>query len=106
MNVMISQPMNGLKDEEIAATRAKAAKVLEERGHMILNTYFTEEYFSYNGLQNAGVVQPPVYFLAKSIEAMSFCDAVYFCKGWEKARGCRIEHDVAIQYGLQIMEEE
>jgi hypothetical protein len=31
---------------------------------------------------------------------MSKCDAVYFCNGWENARGCKIEHDIAIAYGL------
>lgn len=32
-------------------------------------------------------------------------DVVYFAKGWENARGCRIEHTVAKEYGLKIMEE-
>lgn len=53
-----------------------------------------------------GVVQIPVRFLAKSLEKMSLCDAVYFCKGWEQARGCRIEHEVAVAYGLDVIYEE
>ena len=44
------------------------------------------------------------YLLAKSIEAMSKADAVVFMKGWQEARGCRIEHQIAIDYGKFVME--
>lgn len=52
------------------------------------------------------MVQIPLSFLAKSLENMSLCHAAYFCKGWEQARGCRIEHDAAVAYGLTILYEE
>lgn len=29
-------------------------------------------------------------------------DAVYFMKGWEKARGCRIEYEACVTYGVAI----
>ena len=45
----------------------------------------------------------PLCFLAKSIENMSLCDVAYFCDGWEDARWCRIEHDAAEEYGLDII---
>lgn len=32
--------------------------------------------------------------------------AAYFCRGWEQARGCRIEHEAAKSYGLEIIYEE
>ena len=51
-------------------------------------------------MEQRGVVQIPLCFLAKSLENMSLCHAAYFCKGWENARGCRIEHDAAVAYGL------
>lgn len=37
---------------------------------------------------------------------MSLCHAAYFCKGWENARGCRIEHDAAVAYGLEVLYED
>ncbi len=37
---------------------------------------------------------------------MAHCNVVYFAKGWENARGCKIEHEVALQYGLDILYEE
>lgn len=27
---------------------------------------------------------------------------IVFMKGWEKARGCKIEHQVAVEYGKQV----
>lgn len=51
-------------------------------------------------------VQVPLCYLAKSLENMSLCHAAYFCKGWENARGCRIEHDAAVAYGLEVLYED
>lgn len=57
-------------------------------------------------MKERGVVQIPLCFLAKSLENMSLCHAAYFCKGWENARGCTIEHEAAVAYGLDIIYEE
>ncbi len=103
---MLSQPMAGKTDEEIAATREKAIIALQERGYEVVNTLFTDEWYSKEAMEKRGVVQIPLCFLAKSLENMSLCHAAYFCKGWEKARGCKIEHDAAVAYGLEIIYEE
>ena len=103
---MLSQPMAGKTNEEIVATREKAIRVLEEKGYRIVNTLFTDEWYSKEKMAERGVVQIPLCFLAKALENMSQCHAVYFCKGWEDARGCRIEHEAAVAYGLEILYEE
>ncbi|WP_249286462.1 DUF4406 domain-containing protein [Lentihominibacter faecis] len=103
---MLSQPMAGKTDEEIVATREAAIKALEAEGYEIVNTLFTDEWYSSESMKERGVVQIPLCFLAKSLENMSLCHAAYFCKGWENARGCRIEHEAAKEYGLKIIYEE
>lgn len=103
---MISQPMGGKTEDEIVATREKAISALEENGYEVVNTLFTDEWYSKEKMEERGVVQIPLCFLAKSLENMSLCNAVYFCKGWEQARGCRIEHEAAKAYGLDIIYEE
>lgn len=103
---MLSQPMAGKTNEEIIATREKAISVLKEKGYEIVNTLFTDEWYSKDAIAERGVVQIPLCFLAKSLENMSRCHAAYFCKGWENARGCRIEHEAAVAYGLEIFYEE
>lgn len=103
---MLSQPMGGKTDEEIIQTREQAMKVLQEKGYYVVNTLFTDEWYSNESMEKRGVVQIPMCFLAKSLENMSLCHVAYFCKGWENARGCRIEHETAKAYGMEIIYEE
>lgn len=102
---MISQPMAGKTNEEIAATRERAISTLTENGYEVINTLFTDEWNSKDVMESRGVVNIPLCFLAKSLENMSLCNAVYFCKGWGNARGCRIEHAAAREYGLELVYE-
>lgn len=102
---MISQPMAGLTDEQIVETRNKAVKYLNDNGYEVVNTLFTDEWYNRDKMKDRGVVQIPICFMAKSLENMSLCHAVYFAKGWENARGCKIEHAVADAYGLEIIHE-
>lgn len=46
MRAMLSQPMAGKTDEEIKETREKAINVLQEKGYEIVNTLFTDEWYS------------------------------------------------------------
>ena len=105
MKAMLSQPMAGKTDEEIITTREKAIAALTEKGYEVVNTLFTDEWYSRESMEARGVVQIPLCFLAKSLENMANCHAAYFCKGWEQARGCRIGHAAAEAYGLDIIYE-
>ena len=105
MKAMLSQPMSGKTEQEIIETRERAITALKENGYEIVNTLFTDEWYSNEAMEARGVVQIPLCFLAKSLENMSLCHAAYFCKGWENARGCRIEHEAAKAYGLKIIYE-
>jgi hypothetical protein len=106
MKAMLSQPMAGKTKEEIISTRERAIAVLKEHGYEIINTLFTDEWYSQESMKERGVENRPLCFLAKSLENMSLCHAAYFCKGWEETRGCRIEHEAAKAYGLKIIYEE
>lgn len=103
---MLSQPMADKTHEEIVENRERAIHALQELGYEIVNTLFTDEWYGKEAMEARGVVQIPLCFLAKSLENMSLCHAAYFCKGWEHARGCRIEHEAAKAYGLKIIYEE
>lgn len=98
---MLSQPMAGKTPEEIVEVRDKAIKYLEKSGFQVVDTYFP------NDLKylTVDILSKPLFLLGKSLMYMSYCDAVYFCKGWDKTRGCRIEHDAAVAYGLEVIEE-
>lgn len=94
MKIMISQPMKGKTEKQIKEERAELVRKLEEEGHEVLQTVFE------NFDENAS----PIYYLAKSIEFLDKADIVIFMKGWEEARGCIIEHEVALKYGKYIKE--
>ncbi len=103
---MLSQPMANKTEAEIAETRERAIKVLEGMGYTVINTLFTDEWYSDEAMLKRGVVNRPLTFFAKSVENMALCNAVYFCKGWEFTRGCKLEHAIAEAYGLEIIYEE
>lgn len=96
--IFISQPMNGLSEEEVLKTRqaalAEARKILNEDVTEV-DSYFKEAKESAPQDVLAGL-----YYLGKSLEKMAEADMVYFCRGWEKARGCKIEQAAAIAYGV------
>lgn len=106
MKAMISQPMANKTEQEITETREYAKNVLESLGYEFVNTRFTDEWYSPESMKERGVENIPLCFLAKSLENMSKCHVAYFCKGWEKARGCKLEHDAAQAYGVKIIYEE
>lgn len=93
MKLMISQPMRGKTNEQIREERAELVKQLEAEGHEVVDTVFD--------LVPKGVDEA-IYFLSKSIEFISQVDGLVFMPGWENARGCRIEYNVAVAYGKFI----
>lgn len=102
---MISQPMRNIPEKEIVATRERAKKYLESQGYEFVNTKFTDEFYNSEVMEKEGVVYIPLRFLAKSLDNMSKCNTVFFCEGWEGARGCRHEHAIATEYGVEILYE-
>ena len=99
--LFISQPMRGLTDEEILKAREeirkKAEKIIGEPVELI-DSFIKE----YPGEINKSV---PVYYLGKSIQLLSQADIAYFGGDWRNARGCLIEHEVAINYGIKTIED-
>ena len=98
MKIMISQPMKDRNEEDIKEERKHIIEKFNNMHIEVINTIFTEEAPKSN---NVGV-----YYLGKSIQEMSKADALFMCDGWEKARGCRIEHQIALDYGIKILYED
>lgn len=99
--LFISQPMKGKTDEEILREREQAVREAEK--YLKENGIQEEVQLIDSFFQSAPVGARPLWFLGKSLELLSTADLVYFAEGWEKARGCRIEHMCAVQYELQII---
>lgn len=89
MIIFISMPMAGKTDEQIKERLVEIKRKIKNDYHgvEVIDAYFGDT-----------TKDDPVEMLGKSIQKMAEADAVYFCVGWESARGCRIEHDVAVAY--------
>lgn len=100
VKVFISQPMKGKTEEEILKVREKAIASVKSKcaeDVEVLDSYFAD----YD--PGAGCV--PLKYLAKSLEILADADIAYFAKDWQDARGCRIENECAIEYGIEIIED-
>ena len=97
--LFISQPMRGKTDEEILAVREKAIKSAEKQiGEPVevIDSFF----------QSAPVDAKPLWYLGESLKLLAEADVAYFAKGWDEARGCKIENTCAIEYGIETIIED
>ena len=100
--IFISQPMNGKTNEEIKNKRDSIIDRLstqfarENECVEIIDLFFKDKPYEAS----------PLWYLGESIKLMSEADVVFFCNGWQTARGCQIEHDCALEYGIDTMYEE
>lgn len=93
MKYFISQAMNGRTDEVIKAERAKviAAMKKENPEAEAIDSFF----------EGAPYDAKPLWFLGRSFELLSMADLCVFVDYAEtKARGCQLEHEACIAYGI------
>lgn len=97
IKVFISQPMAGKINEEIVSERVTLIDKARSRfGDVdVIESYMPGCPESKN---------EALYMLGKSLCKLSEADVAVFAKGWEDARGCRIENQAAIDYGLDVIE--
>ena len=90
--------MRGQTEEAILKARSEAVKKVKSmygEDVEILNSFFDD-------FNTSNVKNPAIAYLAKSIDVLAEADIAYFCKNWARARGCRIEYDVARLYGIKV----
>lgn len=94
--IFISQPMGGRSDDEINAARRRVIELARQQFGDVdaLETFFSD----------FGPAAKPLDYLARSIEFLAKADVAIFAPGWQDARGCRIEHQCAVDYGIPVME--
>ena len=93
--VFISQPMKDKTNQEIEQERKEIIEKAEK--------YFGEIEVIDSFFKDAPHDAKPLWFLGKSLELLSNADAIVLGKGSERSRGCRIEHECAVQYGISVI---
>lgn len=97
LRVFISQPMKGKTNEEIEKEREELTEFAKAKlgsDVEIIDSFF----------KDAPCDAKPLWFLGKSFELLSTADVCIFAKGYEKARGCVMEHKACENYGIKAFE--
>lgn len=92
--IFISQPMRGKSIEQIKEEREVAINTLKAHYESIeiLESVFDDF--------NEGT--HPLKFLSRAIDTLADADIAVFMDGWRDARGCKIEHECAINYSIPV----
>jgi len=99
MQVFISQPMAGLTENEIFATRNDICNKFNIEAEELIESYRKDNVPHKD-------VNTNVWCLGDSIRLMAFANLVIFAPGWEEARGCLMEHDICTLYEIPFIEME
>lgn len=93
--LFISQPMTGKTNDQIRSERKEVEDWAVSTGYTPIDSVF--EY------KDPGVKFKGVFYLGDSLKLLSNADAAYFMNGWNDARGCRLEHEVCVAYGVPVI---
>lgn len=109
--LFISQPMKDKTNEQIEAERKRAIEAAQnyvnaqlgvpegERKIEVIDSFF----------KDAPHDAKPLWYLGESFKLLATADIVFFVKGWDQYRGCKMENKAAHEYlepaGAVIIEE-
>lgn len=94
--LFISQPMRDKTNEEILSERTAAVK---EAQYLLGDAVEVIDSF----FEDVPVETSPLWYIGESIKKLAEADVAYFVDGWDKYRGCKIEHTCAVEYGVYIL---
>lgn len=102
--IVISQPMRGMSPEQVEAVRKEAEKDVISMGFKPYENVYDESFSEQAVPENCK--HPGILAMAGAMERLSQADALYLAPGWSSARGCRIEYEVALSFGMAIIQAE
>ena len=96
MKVFISSPMRGKSYEQL----------IQERKNIIteITPLIPIDVEFINSIIKSPTEHPALWYLGTALQMLSQADLAVFSKGWDKARGCRIEYQCAKEYGIPTLE--
>ena len=95
MQIFVSQPMNCRSSLEIYKERYDYTQAF------IDGIEYDGKIKIIDSIYDLGDVHPLVY-LGVSLIDLSKADVVLMLPGWEKSRGCVVEHEAAVRYNIPI----
>lgn len=97
MRIYISMPITGHDPEERRAKAGRFAMIIYAIGHDPVNPFDVPP-------PNAPLSDEDAYayYIAFDIADLLRSDAVYFSRGWQQSKACRLMHAAAEIYGIKI----
>ena len=109
INIFISQPMTGKSEEEILATRQEAIDKIHQLASKdgeqvnIIDSYIDDATRNEFQGRMGDAINWDIYWLSQSLQKLALADTIWLCDGWEYSKGCNVELECAISYGLDIV---
>ena len=108
-NIFISQPMSGKSEEEILATRQKEIDKIHQLFDAdgveinIIDSYIDDATRKHFKEHVSDDINWDIFWLSQSLERLAMADMIWLCDGWEYSKGCNVELECAMQYGISIV---
>ena len=109
INIFISQPMTEKSEEEILATRQKEIEKIHQLASEkdiqvhIVDSYVDDATRKHFEERLTDDINWDIYWLSQSLQKLALADTIWLCEGWEHSKGCNVELECAISYGLDIV---
>ena len=100
---VISQPMKGIDPDKVKLQREKAEAAVRLAGYEPIDSIYSDN-FKYD-VADETVINPALWHMGLALARLSRAHAIYMCDGWGAARGCRMEHQAAVAFGVEVMYE-
>ena len=108
-NIFISQPMTGKSEEEILATRQKEIDKIHQLFDAdgveinIITSYIDDATRKHFQKYVSDDINWDIFWLSQSLERLAMADMIWLREGWEYSKGCNVELECAMQYGISIV---
>ena len=100
---VISQPMKGIDPNKVTSQREKAEAAVRAAGYEPIDTVYKED-FKYD-VDSDNIINPALWHMGLALMRLSKAHVIYMCDGWDTTRGCLLEHQAAVAFGVDIMYE-
>ena len=101
--------MTGKSEEEILATRQEAIgkihQLVSKDGEQvnIIDSYIDDATRNEFQGRMGDAINWDIYWLSQSLQKLATANTIWLCDGWEHSKGCNVELECAISYGLDIV---
>lgn len=100
---VISQPMKNVDPDKVKLQREKAEAAVRAAGYEPIDTVYEKD-FTYD-VDNDTIINPALWHMGLALMRLSKAHVIYMCDGWDTTRGCTLEHQAALAFGVDIMYE-